>query len=71
MSEAKEIPVKLIQYGVWEQDEDYGYWALYDTLADAVNAVGDGVEVYRIRAKYAGKYKRAVKLQRMRSRKKK
>jgi hypothetical protein len=63
---------KSVQYGVMlDVDGDVGYWSLYETVEDAVSDQGDGTEVYRAEFKPIGRFKRAVKIQRIKKRKKK
>jgi hypothetical protein len=68
--------MKKVQYAVWDEEgseEDGGYWLLYDTLEDAVSSHSDliSVEVFRMEAKSIGRYKKAVKMVRLKKRKKK
>lgn len=61
----------LKQYGVWNTDNDTGYWDLYDSVEDAVSTHGDGCEVYIIVPKKLGTFKRSVKIVKIKKRKKK
>ncbi len=58
-----------VQYGVWVEDgtdeDPCNYWILFDSIEDAVSDQGDGVEVYRLDAVYAGTFKRSVKMQKI------
>lgn len=63
--------MKKIQYGVWNEEETDGYWQLFNTIEDAVSFEGDGCEVYRLEAKFIGRFKRAVKIAKIKKRKRK
>lgn len=66
--------MKKIQYGVWTKEgvsADEEYWLLFDTIEDAVSCEGDGCEVYRLEAKFVGRFKRAVKIAKIKKRKRK
>jgi hypothetical protein len=62
-------------YLVWcqeqEDDVDSGFWNQYTSLEDAVSTEGDSVEVFIATPKRLGKFKRAVKTIRIKTRKKK
>ena len=65
---------KLVQYGVWvtdPHDAEATYWNLYDSLEDAVSDHGDGTTVHRLEATLVGTFKRAVKVERVRTVKRK
>jgi hypothetical protein len=69
--QTKEKMPNAVQYAAVQRDDDLVYWAMYDTVQDAVGAHGDGTQVYRAEFKPIGRYKRAVKILRIKTRKKK
>lgn len=52
----------LFQYAVWQPEEDEGYYAIYDSLADAVKSEGDGCEVFKCEYKSMGIFRRDVRI---------
>lgn len=60
-----------IQYAVWQTEDDEGYYAVYNTLADAVSYEGDGCEVFKCEYKSLGTFKRDVQIIKVPKKKKK
>jgi hypothetical protein len=55
-------PTKKL-YAVWETDGNSGYYAMYDTMEDAVSSCSDlPVELFEINPKSLGLYKTRVAL---------
>jgi hypothetical protein len=60
------VKPRLKQYGYWEvENDDYGYWMMYDSIKDLLSTHGDDADVYEIKAKLMGRYKLSVKTVRM------
>lgn len=62
------VEKKMVQYAVWEEDGESGYWALYDTLEDAVHE-HENEEVYEMKPKLLGTFSSKVVLVKSKKRK--
>ncbi len=51
--------MKLKQYGFWtlhDADDNFGYWEVYDSLAEAVTEAPLKTDIYELNAKKLGMY---------------
>lgn len=67
-------PKPKVQYSVWEEDasdEDQGgFWSMFDTIEDAVSNRPNGANVYRFTPAFAGRFKRSAVVVRLKKLKK-
>ena len=70
MSEEKKIPTK--QFLVWIEgdDENPGYFEMFDSIEDIISMYGSEKEIYRADIKPIGRYKKQTKIIKIKSRKK-
>lgn len=61
-----EMKKPTTMYAIWETDAESGYYALYESIEDAVSSCGtENAEVFKAEFKRLGVFKRAVSVVRV------